>query len=335
MRLSIILTAALVALGLVCACSPETGSPDNSQHGEHPSGQLIPIRIPDTPFMGYLPIYVAEEQGMLEANGLALQWIDVRDPGQGAKLMAAGKADLILSTFANLVPIEARRPGTLRFLFPASETRSDPSSYMLVRPDSPITSLAHLRGHTVGTYSGPSQKAYAKIVLERLGYQVPGDVRITQVTTSAQVQGLFGGAYDALFTVEPFSSIALEKGARAIATGVRTEIISDPFWLGSAAIPTDVVSSQPTLVPRLLRALDDAVRYIRSHGAESRQVLARRTGTDAAIAERSALYDWVAYPSADQLKEIQAAVDLLYQEKIIEAPVAVSALFAGIDPQRR
>jgi ABC-type nitrate/sulfonate/bicarbonate transport system substrate-binding protein len=330
-RLSIVFIAALTCLA--SACSPQTDNADAAQHREQPDAPLIPIRIPDTRFTGLLPIYVAEEKGMLEANGLAVRWIDVRDPGQGAKLMAAGKADFILSTFANLMPMEARQPGTLRFLFPTSETRSDPGSYVLVRPDSSIKTLQDLRGHSVGTYSGPSQKAYALIVLERLGYRVPEDVQLTQVSTSAQVQGLFGGAFDALFTVEPYGSIALENGARAIATGVRTAIISDPFWVGAVAIPTDVANARPTLVPKLLRALDDAVRYIEAHDAESRAVLARRTGTDANVAERSALYQWVVYPDARQLEQIQAAVDLLYREKMIEAPVAVRTLFAGIRPE--
>jgi len=128
-------------------------------------------------------------------------------------------------------------------------------------------------------------------------------------------------------------SIALEQGARAVATGVRTALISDPLWLGAGAIPIDVANARPTLVPKLLHALGDAVRYIESHDAESRAVLARRTGTDAAVAERSALYHWVAYPDAHQLEQIQAAVDLLYQEKMIEAPVTVRALFAGIRPE--
>jgi ABC-type nitrate/sulfonate/bicarbonate transport system substrate-binding protein len=168
-------------------------------------------------------------------------------------------------------------------------------------------------------------------VLKKLGFREPDDVRLTQVVPSAQVQGLFGGSYDALFTVEPYASIALEKGARAIATGVRTEIISDPFWLGAAAVPAGVAKAHPSLLPKLLEALDDAARYIRTHGAESREVLARRTGTDAAVARRSALYDWVAYPSADQLDQIQDALDLLHQEKMIDAPVDARTLFAGIN----
>jgi ABC-type nitrate/sulfonate/bicarbonate transport system substrate-binding protein len=238
-----------------------------------------------------------------------------------------------MTIFANIIPVEARKPGSLRLLFPASETRSDPGSYILVRPDSPAKSLADLGGRTLGTYSGPSQKAYALMVLKKLGYREPEDVRLIQVAPSAQVQGLFGGSYDALFTVEPYASIALEKGARPIATGVRTAIISDPFWLGAATVPTGVADAQPSLIPKLLRALGDAVRYIRTHEPESREVLARRTGTDAAVARRSALYNWVAYPSADQLDQIQDAIDLLHREKMIDAPVDVRALFSGIDPE--
>ncbi len=329
MRLWTILLALLSCLA--SACSPQSDATDTQDKAGHPSESLIRIRIPDTRFTGILPMYIAEEKGMLEENGLEAQWIDVRDPGQGTKLLIAGQADLIMTTFANILPVEARKPGSLRLLFPASETRSDPVSYILVRPDSTIKSLADLGGRTLGTYSGPSQKAYALIVLEKLGYREPEDVRLVQVATAAQVQGLFGGAYDALFTVEPYASIALEQGARSIATGVRTALISDPFWLGAAAVPSGVANAQPSLIPKLLRALDDAVRYIRAHDAESREVLARRTGTVDAVAKRSALYNWVAYPSADQLHQIQDAVDLLHRENMIDAPVDVHTLFVGSD----
>jgi ABC-type nitrate/sulfonate/bicarbonate transport system substrate-binding protein len=316
---------------LTTACRPQTENADTQDDAKHSSESRIQIRIPDTRFTGLLPIYIAEETGMLEENGLQAQWVDVRDPGQGAKLFAAGKTDFIMTTFANLIPIEVRQPGSLRLLFPASETSSDPGSYILVRPESAIKSLADLGGRTLGTYSGPSQKAYVLMVLSRLGYREPEDVRLVQVATSAQVQGLFGGSYDALFTVEPYGSLALLKGARAIATGVRTEIISDPFWLGAAAVPAGVADAHPGLLSKLLKALDDAARYIRTHEAESREVLTRRTGMAAAVAQRSALYNWVAYPNADQLDQIQDALDLLHQEKMIGASVDARTLFAGMD----
>ena len=316
---------------LTTACRPQTENADTQDDAQHSSESRIRIRIPDTRFTGLLPIYIAEETGMLEESGLQAQWVDVRDPGQGTKLVAAGKADFIMTTFANLIPIEVRQPGSLRLLFPASETSSDPGSYILVRPESAIKSLADLGGRTLGTYSGPSQKAYALIVLKKLGYREPEDVRLIQVGTSAQVQGLFGGSYDALFTVEPYGSLALVKGARAIATGVRTQIISDPFWVGAAAVPAGVANAHPGLLRKLLKALDDAARYIRTHEAESREVLARRTGMAAAVAQRSALYNWVAYPNAQQLDQIQDALDLLHQEKMIEAPVDARTIFAGID----
>jgi len=81
MRLGTILLALLSCMA--SACSPPTASTDTQEKAEHSGESLIPIRIPDTPFMGLLPIYVAEEMGMLEANGLAVRWVDVRDPGQG------------------------------------------------------------------------------------------------------------------------------------------------------------------------------------------------------------------------------------------------------------
>jgi NitT/TauT family transport system substrate-binding protein len=316
---------------LAAACGPQPDATDEPA-GVAPSGEApIRLRIADTRFSAILPMYVAEEQGMFEANGLEAEWLDVRDPGHAGKLLAAGKADLVISTFANIVPIEARRPGSLRLLFPASETSADPGSYILVRPDSPIQSLADLGGRRIGTYSGPSQKAYALIVLEELGYREPEDVRLVQVAPSAQVQGLFGGAFDALFTVEPYASVALVNGARPLATGVRTTIISDPFWVGSAAVPAGLAEAQPTLVPRLQRALDSAVRYIGEHEAEAREVIARRIGIDRAVAQRSGLYDWVVYPNAEQLAQIQEAIDLLHQERMIDASVDVFTVFAGSD----
>ncbi len=289
----------------------------------------VTIRVPDTQFMGIMPLYVAEEQGFFSKRGLALQWIDVKDPGQAGKVFLSGGADFFMTTFANLLPAEVREPGTIRLLFPIYESPKKPGSYILVRPDSPITKPDDLRGKTVGTYSGPSQKSYALMVLRKLGLKEPDDVRLVQVASSAQVQALFGGSFDALFTVEPYGSVAISKGAKAIASAVRTTYISDPFWLGSGEIHKSFAEKQPKAVEALLGALEQASEYIETHESEAREILARRTSTEPAVALKCALYTWVAHPTSQDLKQIQEHADILLAEKLIDKAVNVTNLFEG------
>lgn len=291
--------------------------------------QTIALRIPDTQFMGIMPLYVAEEKGFFRQQGIAIQWIDVKDPGQAGKLLFSGQADFFMTTFANLLPAEVREPGTLRLLYGIYESSERPGSFILVRPDSPIKEPGELRGKTLGTYSGPSQKAYALMVLRKLGLKEPDDVRLIQVATSAQAQGLFGGSFDALFTVEPYGSTAISKGARVIDSGVRTKYISNPFWLGSGAVLTSFAKAHPEAVKALLEALDQAAKYIVAHDAEAREILARRTSTEQSVAQKCALYTWVAHPTKLDLTQMQEQVDFLVRENLIEKPASIANIFEG------
>jgi ABC-type nitrate/sulfonate/bicarbonate transport system substrate-binding protein len=300
------------------------------QHPSAPVTTKLVVRVPDTEFMGILPLYVAEEKGFFSKNGISVQWIDVKDPGQASKLLFSGQADFFMTTFANLLPAEVREPGTIRLLYPIYEPSGHPGSFILVGPDSQISNVQQLRGHTLGTYSGPSQKAYALMVLRKLGLREPDDVRLIQVASSAQVQGLLGGSFDTLFTVEPYASTAISKGAKVVEGGVRTKYISDPFWLGSAAVLTSFAKEQPEVVKALLNGLADAAKYISEHDAEAREILARRTNTELPVAQRCALYTWVSFPSTKDLGQIQQHADLLFSEKLIDKPIAVTNLFEGV-----
>lgn len=297
-----------------------------------PSG-LPTLRVPDTRFMGILPLYVAEEKGFFEKHGVPIEWIDITGPGQAGRMFFAGQADLMMTTFANLVPAEVRQPGTVKLLFPIYESAERPGSYILARPDSDMSTVNDLRGKSLGTYAGPSQKAYALMVLRKLGYKEPEDVRLVQVGSSAQVQALFGGTFDALFTVETYGSTAISKGAKVIAKGVRTKYISDPFWLGSAAMPASLTKKHPKLATRVLRALADAADYIEANEAEAREILARRTKTQKAVADVCALYTWVAHPTPEQAAQIQEHVDLLVAEDLIDESLQVSGVLEGIGPE--
>ncbi len=294
-----------------------------------PAQQEVSLKIPDPRFMGILPFYVADEKGFFRQEGIAVQWIDVKDPGMAEKLFTSDQADLNITTFASMLAAEVRQPGSIKLLFPIYEAADKPGSFILVRPESSIRTVKDLRGKTLGTYSGPSQKAYALIVLQKLGLREPDDVKLVQVASSAQVQSLFGGAFDALFTVEPYGATAITNGARVVEEGVRVKYISNPFWVGSAAVHSSFAQQHPDRVQAIIRALEKATSYIREHESEAREILARRTGIDKSVAARSAFYTWVPHPSEADLRQIQEHFDLLVEQKLLDRKAVAGELFVN------
>lgn len=298
-------------------------------------GDLMTVRVSDTRFMGILPLYVADEKGFFRKHGIRLEWLDVRDPGQAQNLFFSGQADLLMTTFPSILPAEVRSPGSIRLLCPTYESKDQPGSFILVPPNSEIRSVEDLKGRRIGTYNGASQKMYAIIVLDSLGLREPDDIRLVQVASSAQVQGLFGGSFDALFTVEPYGSTAILQGANAIESGVRTRRIADPFWLGSVAIPASTAEEKPELTEAILASLQDAVSFILQHQNESREILARRTGISSEVASRCALYTWCLNPNAGDLQQLQEASDALVRAGLLDKPVDMKELLVTTQSAHR
>ena len=295
-----------------------------------PSSELVELRIPDTRFMGLLPLYVAEEKGIFEKAGIRPSWLEVRDPRQAGTLFFSDKADLLMSTFAGLLPAEIRSPGTLRFLMPVAEPLANPGSAILALPGSGIGKVEDLRGRSLGTYTGPSQRAYAQLVLRANDLEIPEDVELVQVSSSTQVQGLLGGAFDALFALEPYLSLAKAQGAVVVSNGVRPRYISDPFWIGAVALKPELADNTE-LRNKLLGSLREAVDEIKSDPKSARDILVKRTSLTEEIARTSALYDWITDPSEQQLKDIDTFFSLLHKNGLISETISSLDLF--IRPQ--
>jgi ABC-type nitrate/sulfonate/bicarbonate transport system substrate-binding protein len=275
--------------------------------------------------MGLLPLYVADEKGFFANHQIKVEWIDVPDPGQAEKTFLAGYADMHATTFANALLAEVRQPGTLKLLVPAAETSDHPGSYLLLNKDANINSIDDLRGKRIGTYSGPSQKAYAQIFLSKQGLTIGKDYELVQVASSAQIQSLFGGAFDALFTVEPYGSVAINQGAKVLIDGVRTKFIANPFWVGAFVVKNDFARNDENM-RKIVSALDEAIAFIKTNNPDSREILAKRTSIQVDVASKCQLYNWVTKPTENDVTQIQSLIDLLVAEKLLEKNVAVRPL---------
>jgi NitT/TauT family transport system substrate-binding protein len=294
---------------------------------QKPFGKTVDftLRVPDAKFMGLLPLYVADEKGYFAENKIKIEWIDVKDPGQAEKTFLSGHADLNGTTFANLLQAEIREPGTLTLFIPTYESTDKPGSYFLVSANSTIQSVSDLKGKKIGTYAGPSQKAYAQIALSKIGLTIDKDYELIQVASSAQIQSLLGGVFDILFTVEPYGSVALKQGAKKLEDGVRTKYIQNPFWVGSFEVKKEF-AKDTIKMNKIIYSMNKAIKFIKFNEAEARKILSTRTTIDSTVAATCFLYNWITTPTEKDITEMQSLVKKLAEAKLLEKEVDIKTM---------
>ncbi len=138
------------------------------------------------------PLFVAQARGEFAKRGLDVEFIAPADPNDPPKLVAAGKAPLAISYQPQLhlqvaegLPLV--RIGTLV---------ATPLNAVVVLADSPIRSIADLKGRKVGFSVGGTETALLGAMLEKHGLAL-SDVTLVNVNFSLS-PSLMAGQVDAV-----------------------------------------------------------------------------------------------------------------------------------------
>ncbi len=138
------------------------------------------------------PLIVAEQRGYFADAGLEVEMIEPADPNDPPKLVAAGHAELAVSYQPQLhiqaaagLPIS--RVGTLV---------ATPLSTLLVLDESPVKSIADLKGRKIGYSVGGVEDAILRAMLEKHGLSLD-DVTLINVNFSLS-PSLLSGQVDAV-----------------------------------------------------------------------------------------------------------------------------------------
>ena len=164
------------------------------------------------PITADLPLFVAAEKGFFKEQGLNVKLVKMGSSNEAMNALMAGRTDMEGAVgFSSLMSVEAKISGQFKLYTTGVETDKKYTARILVRKDSNIKSVHDLKGKIIGTYSGLTQLLNLKLVLKNF-MDPEKDVTIKQVATSLQVPALQSGQFDALFTIDPYGTIALEKG---------------------------------------------------------------------------------------------------------------------------
>ncbi len=210
----------------------------------------------------HAPIYVALEKGFFAKRDLEVEIIVPSNPNDPSKMVAAGKADLAVSyQHQHHIQIDQGLP-----LLRIATLVATPLNSLVVLADGDITTLADLKGKTVGYSVGGFETVLLKVMLEREGLSLD-DIRLVNVNFSLS-PSLFTGQTDAV--IGAFRNFELNQ----------MEIEKRPgraFYVEEHGIPAYdeliIVAHRNAVEDQRMRhfvdALEEGVQYLLNHPEES------------------------------------------------------------------
>jgi putative hydroxymethylpyrimidine transport system substrate-binding protein len=261
------------------------------------------------------PLVVALEKGFFAEVGLEVTLVEPADPNDPPKLVAAGKAPLAVSYQPQLhmqaaAGLPLARIGTLV---------ATPLNTLLVLDDSPVKSIADLKGRKVGFSVGGFEDAALKAMLAPAGLKLE-DITLINVNFSLS-PSLLSGQVDAVigaFRNFELNQLAIE-GHKGRAFYVEEHGV--PPYDELILVANSARLNDPRLKP-FLKALERGVQFLVNHPDEAWRLFAgHKTGLDDELnrrAWRDTLPRFALRPAALDRGRYEAFADFLLKQDVID-----------------
>lgn len=226
-------------------------------------------------------IYAAQKLGYFEKEGLDVTLTTANNGNDLMTALQSGKLDIILAIPG--VAMRADEKGyeaTLVFQNELSHTKSPDTGALIVKADSPITSVKQLVGKKVA-HSGIGTQAWAAVIdVEMKNGVDPKSVQDLEMSYPQMPGVLAQGLVDAVAAVDPFTSgLLASKQGRVISWFYVDSVPGQPvgaFWASKAW-----AAKNADVVKRYQTAMHAAVVYMNGHPDEAKTFITEYSGMNA------------------------------------------------------
>lgn len=269
-------------------------------------------------------LLLAKARGTVDAALVAAgrppaQWIEFPSGPPMLEAMAAGSVDI--GATGESPPIFAQAAGA-PIIYLTAEPNSGRSSAILVRKDSPLRTVADLRGRRLAFTRASSAHLVVAKALQHAGLGF-GDVTPINLSPVDAGSAFASGAIDAWSIWDPYYALAEQNlGARAIVTGDQLPA-SDSFLIGNRR----TVAAKHADVQTILAAMRSTAVWARDHVDDVVALTAKLAGLPAPIVRVSLRRGpFAADPiSPAILQRQQANADLFAKLGLLPRPVDVAS----------
>ncbi len=215
-RLLALMLAMLLLVGVVAGCAKKAEPADTT--GETTiTPEPEPIRIGTLPTEDALPLWVAEEQGIFEKAGIAVEITTFQAAQERDAAFASGAIDAYMGDIIASAALEAGGAPVSLATVMLGATAKEGRFAIVAKPKSTAKTLADLADVKIGTSSASIQEYVLDGLMKAAG--VPDAKVKKEIVAKVPVRYelLMNGKLEAAALPEPFVSLALMQGAVLIA----------------------------------------------------------------------------------------------------------------------
>ena len=301
-----ILTAALLLATALAAPARAEEKPAEIRIGTQKGGFFPAVRQRQTLENAFRPL------------GIEVRWIDFQF---GPPLLEAINVGSVDFGFVGDTPPIFAQAGGAKIKYVAAVKSEGDNQAIIVPKDSPIKTLADLRGKRVAFAKGSSSHNFVVASLEKAGLSW-SDITPAPLAPADATAAFVKGSVDAWSIWDPYLALAeLKEGARVL---VFDKDVHKPnaFYIAG----TDFVEKYPSLVAKLNTAFASEGVWADSHHEDVAKAQAEATGVDIEAVKRFvARSNYRVVPlDAEVVKSQQAVADRFAKLGLIPKPVNVS-----------
>jgi sulfonate transport system substrate-binding protein len=303
-RRSLLKASSTAALTNVIAAPLRAQAPKEIRIGYQKNGVLV----------------IARQQAALEKHfaplDTAITWVDFAAGPPLLEAMNAGSIDF--GQVGDTPPIFAQA-ASARVVYVAGQPITNGQG-ILVKPGSPIRSLADLKGKRIGFTKGSSAHNVVVMALEKAGLQY-GEITPVYLSPPDGAAAFARDSIDVWAVWDPYFAIGETRGGGKILANASELGKTNSFYLANR----DFATAAPRTVSALIEVLQQSAAWAETHRDDVGRLMAEVTGVDVEIqtiaARRSAFT--IGKLTDDIVATQQAVADRFYKLGLIPRAVAV------------
>ena len=265
---------------------------------------------------------VLKDQGILEkrlaADGIAVKWVFSQGSNRSLEYLNGGSVDF--ASTAGLAAVLSRANGSpVKTVYIASRPEW---TALVVAKDSPIKTLADLKGHKVAATKGTDPYLFLLRSLHSAGLG-KNDVEIVHLQHPDGRVALERGDVDAWAGLDPHMAASeLQAGSRLLYRNL------DFNSYGVLNVSDRFLKEQPQLIGKVIAAYEEARQWTIAHPQETAELLAREAKLPLEVARlQLSRTDFSnPQPGAEHVAALKAAAPILLDEQLVRPGTDVAAV---------